>query len=112
MAAATPPIPVKKIVVVEDSLLAQMASDPRFTQQFPFLQAVKPVSAQKRPTVRSCGGCAGRRGVQNQPTAASQAKVSLANMNDAQKQKLKELLGTQQVRVTYRSGNRIVEHIF
>lgn len=106
-----PTSPVKRLVVIEDSTLASMRNNPAIVAEFPFLKESATAGAAQR-IGRGCGGCAGRRLSRARIEAATKLKQSLAGMGDDRKRRLKELLGAQKVRIAYRVGNRIVEHLF
>jgi hypothetical protein len=90
----------RKLVIIEDSTLASMAANDSFVKEFPFLQALR--VAPKRT---GCGSCA------RNSTAGlfGSAKKAVAGLDSEKKRKLKELLNTKELRVTYRTGDgRIV----
>jgi hypothetical protein len=86
----------RKLVIIEDSTLASMAANDSFVKEFPFLQA---------PKRTGCGSCA------RNSTAGlfGSAKKAIAGLDSEKKRKLKEMLNTKELRVTYRTGDgRIV----
>ena len=85
----------RKLVIIEDSTLASMAANDAFVKEFPFLQALR--VAPKRT---GCGSCA------RNSTAGlfAAAKKSVAGLDSERKRKLKEMLNTKELRVTYRTG--------
>jgi hypothetical protein len=85
----------KKMVVIEDSTLASMAANDAFVQEFPFLQQLRTVPRG------GCGGC-NRNKTANVFAAA---KKSVAGLDSERKRKLKEMLNTKELRITYRSGD-------
>jgi len=90
----------RKLVIIEDSTLASMAANDSFVKEFPFLQALR--VAPKRT---GCGSCA------RNSTAGlfGSAKKAIAGLDSEKKRKLKEMLNTKELRVTYRTGDgRIV----
>ena len=90
----------RKLVIIEDSTLASMAANDSFVKEFPFLRALR--VAPKRT---GCGSCA------RNSTAGlfGSAKKAIAGLDSEKKRKLKEMLNTKELRVTYRTGDgRIV----
>lgn len=89
------PRPLRSIVL-EDSRLAVMAGQPKFTEAFPFLR-------DYAGALRSCMSCGGRREAGRQ---AAKVKAKIANLDDGQKRKLKELLNAEQVTVYVLEADR------
>jgi len=100
----------RKLVILEDGTLASLAHNKQFLREFPFLKALQPYTTG-RPS--GCGSCGANAKYGRERTAAfSRAKQSLANMGDPKRRKLKALLNADKVRVTYKSGKRIIQHNF
>lgn len=94
----------RKIVIIEDSTLASMAANDTFVKEFPFLQKLR--VAPKRG---GCGACA------RNSTAGlfASAKKAVAGLDSERKRKLKEMLNTKELRITYRTGEgKIVTLVF
>lgn len=92
---AGPPQP-RRVVVIEDSQLAVMASQERFLNAFPFL-------ANFRRAYRTgCQTCGGRTSFNAE---AQRAKAAFAGLADDQQRKLKELLNTESIEVYVSDGN-------
>ena len=94
----------RKMVVIEDSTLASMAANDAFVQEFPFLQKLRAA-----PPRGGCGGC------NHNKTANvfAAAKKSVAGLDSERKRKLKEMLNTKELRITYRSGDgKIITLVF
>lgn len=94
-------MPARVLVVLEDGLLRSMAADLRFTREFPFLAGLK------TSTRSGCGRC-GRRVREAQAPALDAARRTLAGLPTEKKKKLLQLLNTQQVRLRYHDGTRVV----
>jgi hypothetical protein len=109
--ATMPSTPPRRIVVLEESALSSMARNQAFVEEFPFLsQLATPGQPAKNP---GCGGCRGRTKVTRERLElVSQVKQTIAGMGEERKRRLKQLLHTQRVRISYRSGNRIVDQVF
>jgi hypothetical protein len=83
----------RKLVVIEDGLLASMASNDAIRAEFPFianLQHAKPAG----------GGCCGH-GAAAHRSVFGGVKQTIANLTSAKIARLKELLNAEQLRVTY-----------
>lgn len=87
----------RKLVTIEDSTLAGLAASPTALAAFPFL---RPLGQPRAAPAGKCGRCGRAQPVQA-PLFAS-ARVAIANMDKANKQKLKDLLAAEQVRIVYR----------
>ena len=103
---ATKPVqPIRKLVVVEESMLMSMSVSKAFVSAFPFLSGLQKLKK------KGCGGC-GRAG-QAKATALTSAKQTLAGMGSGKKRELKKLLNAEQVRITYKdSGGKIINLTF
>ena len=99
---------VRKLVVIEESLLVSMAQNQKFTKEFPFLKGLARYAASKG----GCGGCGANRSNSTKATVYTQAKQTIAGMGDVKKRALKKLLNAAKVRITYKQGARIVQHTF
>jgi hypothetical protein len=98
----------RKLVTIEDSLLISMAANPAFVKEFPFLKSLeKPQALSGKP---NCGGC--RKTQADRTLATMSAKVAIATMSNDKKKRLKQLINTDQVRVKYREGNRVLQKTF
>lgn len=105
--AVKPAKPGRKLVVIENSQLVNMANQKTFLREFPFLKSLAGLNP------KSCRPCKGGTRNQRQITDAfASAKQTLAGMGDAKKRKLKQLLNARKVRLTYRMGSKVVQHNF
>lgn len=97
-----PPLPKRKLVVLEDSTVVSMALNAAIVKELPFLAGI---AAQARTAggKKSCGGC---RANANRTTYDS-AKTAIAGLDSTKKRKLKELMNAERLRVTYRLGNKV-----
>jgi len=111
--AVKPAPKLQKLVIIEDGLLATMASNKKFLAEFPFLKGLQ--RAAHLPSGGGCGGCGGgasRRARQTKDSLFGAAKAALVGMGDNKKRKLKQLLNTKQVRVTFKQGTKVTQHTF
>ena len=94
------------VVSIENATIDRMAADQKFTDEFPCLSVVKPVTASRG----GCGRCRKRRAQNN---AYSTAKSCLAGMDSIKKLKLKEMLQAEQILITYAgAGGSIIKLSF
>lgn len=109
--ATKPSPPVKKLVVLEEATLIGLANQQTFLKEFPFLNLLKSLaSATTRGSCNTCG--ANRARSQQRASTVLTAKQTIAGMGDDQKRKLKRLLNTEKVRVTFKQGAKIVQQTF
>ena len=107
-ATPRPASPPATLRFIEDGLLAAMANNPRFTQEFPFLRSMATASGGRRG---GCGRCGANR--QKRASVAQVIKRMIAGMDSGRKARLKALLNAKAVRVIYTdTGGRRVELTF
>ena len=88
---------VKKLVVVEDSVINSMLRNPAMTREFAFLKTA--ASKLSPPDRRRCGSCA-RKNRQNKMDY-SVIKAAIASLPNDRKNLFKRLLNTEQVRLYF-----------
>jgi hypothetical protein len=86
---------MKPIVVIEDSTIARMVQDEKFTSALPCLSGQKDAIM---PASTGCGSCAKAR-ADKQRAALRAIKTCLSGMSQENRIKLKELLDAAQVKV-------------
>jgi hypothetical protein len=102
------PATLHKLLVIQDNTLKGMAAQKRFIVEFPFLQSLNRINDGGK---KRCGSCRTSNNRTSEVFAA--AKRVLASMPSAKKQRLKDMLGTKKIRVTYRQpGGKTVELTF
>lgn len=79
-------------MILEDSVLASLASKPLLAAEFPFLLAAKKLS-----------GC----GCRGETVDTNNLKASVAGLSPEARLRFKELAGVDKVHVVYRSGGKI-----
>ena len=104
-----PALPPKRLVVIDDGLLASKAGNQILLAEFPFLNQIRQLSAGQPG---GCSGCQGRAAEDPRTLILGNLKAIVASMGDAKKRRLKEMLNTQRVRLSYLSGTRVVQHEF
>lgn len=92
--------PVRKLVVIEDSMILSMSQNQQFLSEFPFLAGIG------RATVAKKGGCSACRGNRDRAQVLNAAKAAIAGMSADKKKKLLRLLNTEKVRIIYNDGRR------
>lgn len=80
--------------VVENSVIASILADPRYTKTWPCLKKASQKASRRSTGCRSCG-----RKNRNVADAYTQAKNCIMGMNSANKLKFKKLLGASKVRL-------------
>jgi hypothetical protein len=91
---------MREIVIIEDSTIAAMVNDEKFTSAIPCLFNQK--TALAAPNT-GCGACA-RRKAAAQRDALANIKSCLIALSAEKKAELKELLGTKQVTIVQSSA--------
>lgn len=88
---------MKARVVIDNQLIWRIMRHPVYQKEFPFLRTAAEAASQAEER-KGCGGCTKslRRFVD-----LGHVKRSFAQMPDDRKRKLKEMLGADQVEVTY-----------
>ncbi len=92
---------VRKLVVVEDSMVLSMAQNQAYLAEFPFLQGLTAAAARKP---RGCGGCGSANKERGQVLNA--AKAAIAGMSPEKKKKMLKLLNAEKMRVIFMSGGK------
>lgn len=90
-----------KLVVLEHGYLASLANSAEFIREFPILKQLASASATPR-RAGGCGGCG--RSNRVRADAYQRVKEGLAAMDSNRKQRLKQMLNADQVRIVYRSA--------
>jgi hypothetical protein len=98
---------MRELVIIEDSTIAAMANDEKFTTVIPCLFNQKAALAAANTT---CGACA-RRKAAAQREALAAIKSCLVALSAEKKAELKELLGTKQVTIVQSSATGQVSQI-
>jgi hypothetical protein len=89
-----PILPQKTLVHLEDGVITGLAMNKTFLKEFPFLAGIQ----QAAKPGKGCNRCGANR---QRYAAMLAAKRSFAGLASDKKRRLKELLNTKQVRVTY-----------
>jgi hypothetical protein len=97
-----------KLLIIEESTLAALASNPTIVQEFPFLSGLNATPAA--PKTGGCNKCSqkGNRRI----AVVSGIKQSLIALGAEKKQKLKKLLNAEKVKIRVANNGRITEYTF
>lgn len=97
------PEALRKMVVIEDSMILSMAQNQSFLAEFPFLQGLTAAAKKRKGGCGSCGTANRERG-----QVLNAAKAAIAGMSSEKKKRLLKLLNTEKVRVIYNDGARTI----
>jgi hypothetical protein len=98
---------MREIVVIEDSTIAAMVNDEKFTSAIPCLFNQKAALAVSNT---GCGACARRR-LAEQRAALAGIKSCLIALSSEKKEELKRLLGTKQITVVQSSATGQISQV-
>jgi hypothetical protein len=98
---------MRDTVVIEDSTILAMASDPKFTEAIPCLANQR---AALTPANTGCGSCARRRN-EAQKAALSNIKSCLASLSAEQQTTLKTLLDATKIKVVFASVTGQISYV-
>jgi hypothetical protein len=94
-----------KLVILEESVLLSMASNPNFTSQFQFLTQLKNVAAKS-----TCGKCSAK--ASQRINMINNVKQIIVNLGAEKKSQLKQLLKADKVKVRVGQNGKVVEYTF
>jgi hypothetical protein len=105
--AVEPSVPVRKLVIVEDSMLIGLSNNHQFVAAFPFLS---PLTKLTKARAGGCGKCnsAAKRRIQ----LVNAAKMAIIGLDQSKKNQMKKLMNADKIQVKYRSGKEIKTHEF
>ena len=98
---------LNKLLILEESVLLGMIGNPSFVQEFPFLAGSESVIKAKSS---GCGRCSQKAGRRIQ--AINGIKQSIVSMSVEKKQKLKQMLNSEKVRILISAGGKVTAHTF
>jgi len=98
---------LNKLLILEESVLLGMINNPNFVKEFPFLTGAEGVIKAKATGCGRCNQNAGRR-IQ----ALNGIKQSIISMSVEQKQKLKQMVNSEKVRVLISANGKVTAHTF
>jgi hypothetical protein len=101
MAAA----PLHKLLILEGSMLASMATNPNFIREFPFLKTIQQPGART-----GCGRCGQKANKRIQ--SANAVKQQIVSMGKEKKVRLKKLLRAEKVRIRLAANGKVTEYTF
>lgn len=92
----TPAVGKRKLVVIEEGTLTSMSLNKAYVDEFPFLAGL--ASAARRGHCRCKGDDA-------RAEAYSKARQHVAGLDSVKKQRLKQMLNTEQARINFVNGS-------
>jgi hypothetical protein len=98
---------LNKLLILEESVLLGMIGNPTFVQEFPFMAGADGVITAK-PS--GCGRCSQKAGRRIQ--AINGIKQSIVSMSIEKKQKLKQMVNADKVRVLISAGGKVTAYTF
>ena len=98
---------LNKLLILEEAVILNLAGNPNFVQEFPFLNGVIASAAAKSGGCNRCGRPAAQR-----INALNGVKQAFLTMSPEKKQRLKQLLNSEKVRVRLLSGGKVLEYTF
>jgi len=96
-----------KLLIINESVLATMATNPDYVKSFPFLATVAVVL---RTSSTGCGGCT--TAASKRIEAINAAKVAIRQLPNSMKARLKQMLNTKQARLKIQEGQRVLTITF
>ncbi len=97
---------LKKLLILDDSVLISMSGNPNFVKEFPFLSNLSRVNKARG----GCGRC--NKSASKKVQAMNGVKHAITTLTPEKKKRLKKLLNTEQVRVRYAEAGKVREHTF
>jgi len=97
---------LNKLMIIEESVLLAMATNPNFVSEFGFLKALQ----QIKKTRAGCGKC--NKSASKRIQLVNAAKQSLTSMGAEKKKRLKVMLKAEKVRIRLSSGGTVKEYTF
>ncbi len=95
---------VRKLVVIEDSLILSMAANQQFLTEFPFLGGLTAAAKKKAAGCGRCGSANRERG-----QVLNAAKATIAGMSPDKKKRMLKLLNAEKMRVVYSDGAKTLQ---
>jgi hypothetical protein len=90
---------LRKLVVIEDSMVLSMAQNQNFLSEFPFLAGLTAAAKKKKAGCSACGSANRERG-----QVLNAAKAAIAGMSPEKKKRMLKLLNAEKMRVIYSDG--------
>ena len=107
--AIQPKPALKKLVVVENAVLASLATVPALTKQFPFLAQLVRRSPPKAKKKGECGGCGGS---SQKQVDFDSARRQLVALPESKRRIIKQQLKTEKLQVRVQNGGKITKYTF
>lgn len=91
--------PMRQRVTITNELLSTLASNSGYVREFQFLSRLRDAHTGKPKKKGSCGGCS--RTARADSALFNAAKQAIAGMSSERKRKLRQMLNTNQILVTF-----------
>ena len=91
-----------RVVVMENAVLEQMASNKAFLNEFPSLRKIL---VANKAAGDSCSGCTGTRAGSARGDTYQEVKMALSGMATSRKSLLKQMLNTDKIEIVFRGSN-------
>jgi hypothetical protein len=101
---------LSKLVILEESVILNLAANPNFVQEFPFLSSMLNNIPTGGTTGSGCSRC--NRTAARRINAINGVKQSFLSMGAEKKQRLKQLLNTEKIRLRLVAGGKVMEYTF
>lgn len=96
-----------KLLLLEESVIRSMSTNPNFVKEYPFLRSVSRGAVGKRT---GCGRC--NRQASSRVQVINAAKHQIVSLSKEKKARLKSLLRAEKVRVRLATGGKVKEYTF
>jgi len=103
---------VKPLVVLTDTVLRTLASNPELRNEFPVLAQLLQFKAVA-PKKSGCGACnRNRAGLAQDAAIYNAVRQQIVSMGDARRRLLKTKLNTKKIQVSVQDGKKLVKVVF
>ena len=105
--AVEPSAPLRKLVIIEDSMIIGLSNNHQIVSAFPFLSPLKKLTSARRGGCGKCGS-----GAKQRAKLLQSAKMAIIGLSADKKQQMKKLMNAGKIQVKYRSSTGITTHEF
>ena len=100
-------VPVRKLVIMEDSMIIGLANNRQFITTFPFLSTLTKLTKAR---AGGCGKCSSA--AKQRIQLLNSAKMAIIGLGQDKKDQMKKLMNAAKIQVKYRSGKEVKTHEF
>jgi len=105
--AVEPSVPLRKLVIIEDSMIVGLSNNHQIVSAFPFLSPLKRLTSARKSGCGKCGS-----GNKQRAKLLQSAKMAIVGLNADKKQQMKKLMNAAKIQIKYKTSNGIVTHEF